>query len=44
VRVADAPLEGRDKLPQIPLIKSMMHDPKSHTTTQHNAHEMGGHR
>ena len=26
VRVADAPLEGRDKLPQIPLIKSMMHD------------------
>ncbi len=26
VRVADAPLEGRDKLPQIPFIKSMMHD------------------
>jgi CopA family copper-resistance protein len=26
VRVADVPLEGRDKLPQIPLIKSMMHD------------------
>ena len=26
VRVADAPLGGRDQLPQVPLIKSMMHD------------------
>ena len=26
VRVADAPLEGRDKLPQIPFIKSMMNN------------------
>ena len=33
VRVADAPLEGRDALPPIPFIKSMMHADDSHPQT-----------
>lgn len=34
VRVADAPLEGRDQLPQIPLIKSMMPDETDKSKTK----------